>query len=207
MSKAFDRGLGWAYRPASMRKVGGFLFTLALLAAPAFAQLGGSDPSEDAAPEDGSGIDAEVTGLSDGEKRDRAEKMLSDGRAALARGSTVLAEARAAKDVVQLNCVNEKLTQVKGLQKLSEEASVKMYDAMSGGLTEEINHQFTKISVASEKIAVLRAEIEQCVGEASVYSGETEVEFKDEGDGSKGDPTKTPPANPAPEMPPVSSTF
>lgn len=207
MSKAFDRGLGWAYRPASMRKVGGFLFTLALLGAPAFAQLEGSEEADAAADALGSAADAEASGLSNAEKGERSEKMLQDGRAAVARGSTVLSEARAAKDVVQLNCVNEKLTQVKGLLALSEKASIKMYDSMSAGLETEANHEYTKISVAAEKIRSLRSEIEQCVGESSVYTGDTDVEFTDEGEGPKGDPTKTPPPNPAPEMPPVSSTF
>lgn len=206
MSKTFDSGLGWAYRPASMRKVGGFLFTLALLGAPAFAQLGDSDGSEDQGVGPGS-EDAEITGLSDEEKRSKAEGMLQDGRAALSRGSTVLAEARAAKDVVQLNCVNEKLTQIKGLLKLSEDASVRMYDGMAGGLGDVVNHEFTKMSVAHQKIGVLRAELDQCVGESSVYTGETEVDVVVDDEGQQADPTKTRPPQAAPEMPPVSSTF
>lgn len=208
MSKLFDSRLAWAYRPASMRKVGGFLFTLALLGAPAFAQLGGSGAGNDeAAPAGGSDDDAEVSGLSDDEKREKAEAMLQDNRAALARGSTVLAEARAAKDVVQLNCVNEKLTQIKGLLKISEEGSAHMYEGIASGLADVVNHEFTKLSVAHQKVAVLRAELDQCVGESSVYTGETEVDVVVDEEGQQTDPTKTPPAEPAPEMPAVSSTF
>ena len=209
MSKLFDRGLAWAYRRASMRIVGGFLITLALLGAPAFAQLGGSGAT---APEGtsgggGSDEDSEVTGLSNEEKTQKAESMLLDGRAALTRATAVHVQARSANDIVQLNCVREKRTQIKGLLKISEKASEEMYEAIAGNLTDLINHHFTKLSVAHQKIRVLRAELEQCVGEASVYTGDTEVDVEADEEGQKTDPTKSPPADPDPSMPAVGTTF
>jgi hypothetical protein len=82
-----------------------------------------------------------------------------------------------------------------------------MYEAIAGGLTDVINHEFTKLSVAHQKVGVLRAELDQCVGESSVYTGETEVDVVVDDEGQQADPTKTQPPEPAPEMPAVSSTF
>jgi hypothetical protein len=82
-----------------------------------------------------------------------------------------------------------------------------MYEGIAGGLADVVNHEFTKMSVAHQKVAVLRAELDQCVGEASVYTGETEINVVVDEEGQRPDPTKTPPPPPAPEMPAVSSTF
>jgi hypothetical protein len=145
--------------------------------------------------------------LSTSEKQGRAERMLGEMRDALRRVTEILGEARASKDIVQLNCVNEKLTQVKGLLRISEDASVKMYDAIASGAQDVINHEFTKISVAHQKTVILRAEAEQCVGELSVYTGETEVTVEIDPDISDRDPTDPDSPPPGPEVPPVASGF
>ena len=42
-----------------------------------------------------------------------------------------LEEAREERDVIKLNCVNEKLTAIKGLLKISEQADVSMQEALA----------------------------------------------------------------------------
>ena len=42
-----------------------------------------------------------------------------------------LEEARNTKDVVKLNCVNEKLTQIKGLLRISEQSDVQLQEAVA----------------------------------------------------------------------------
>jgi hypothetical protein len=150
--------------------------------------------------------DVDASKVSKGEKQSRADKMLGDQRAALQRGSDLLNEARGAKDIVQLNCVNEKLTQIKGLLKLSEQASTAMYDSMAatnGG--EQVNHEFTKIVVAHGRSQQLRAEAEQCVGERSVYTGDTEVDVEIDEDIPANDPTLPIAPPPGPTTSPVAS--
>jgi len=139
--------------------------------------------------------------------RDRRDALLGEMRDALRRVTEILGEARASKDIVQLNCVNEKLTQVKGLLRISEDASVKMYDAVASNTMDVINHEFTKISVAHQKTIILRAEAEQCVGELSVYTGETEVTVEIDPDISDRDPTQPDSPPIGPEVPPVASGF
>lgn len=143
------------------------------------------------------------------DKREKVESKLVDQRSTLGRVVQILAEARSTKDIVQLNCVNEKLIQVKGLLKISEKASLEMYEAIASGADDLINHEYTKVVVAHQKSQVLRAEAEQCVGESSIYSGDTDVDVEiDSDDGSGGgDPTTDAAPPPGPAVPPVSSTF
>lgn len=141
------------------------------------------------------------------QKRDRSERMLTEQRGSLARGVDLLQQARAAKDIVQMNCVNEKLTQIKGLLRLSEQASVLMFDAMAKGTEDVVNHEFSKIAVAHQKSMLLRAEAEQCVGELSIYTGDTEVTVEIDETIPVTDPTQPIPPPPGPDVPPVASGF
>ena len=93
-----------------------------------------------------------------------------------------LEEARDEKDIVKLNCVNEKLTNVKGLLKISEDGDVKMQEALARRNSEEAAHEYEKIAVARTKCEQLFAESEACVGELAVYAGDTQVEVVVEGE-------------------------
>lgn len=139
------------------------------------------------------------------EKQSKVEGMLAEQRKILARVTNLLKEARAAKDIVQLNCVNEKLTQIKGLLKISENASVKMYEAIANAQDDVINHEFTKITVAHQRGVSLGAEAEQCVGEIAVYTGQTEVSVEIDEDVTEYDPTEPPGSVLPPVVPPVAS--
>jgi hypothetical protein len=73
-------------------------------------------------------------------------------------------QARNEKDVVKLNCVNEKLTQMKALLKVGEQADAALRDfaaTRSGGGDAE----FSKIAIARTKVEALRRDAEQCIGQ------------------------------------------
>jgi hypothetical protein len=226
MAKAFDTKFAWVYLARPMRVAAGIM-TIALAVVPINHVEAQSETAKDAKSVDESNVktereDAQRTDrlpsladvdvanaqqLSTPEKQARSEKMLGEMRDGLRRVTEILGEARASKDIVQLNCVNEKLTQVKGLLRISEDASVKMYDAVASATQDVINHEFTKISVAHQKTVILRAEAEQCVGELSVYTGETEVTVEIDPDISDRDPTEPDSPPIGPEVPPVASGF
>jgi hypothetical protein len=84
-----------------------------------------------------------------------------------------LKKARANKDIIQLNCVNEKLTQVKGLLRISEQARASLGEAMGQRDFDLVDHEFTKVSIAAMRIDNLRLQVEGCVGELSQYTGST----------------------------------
>ncbi|MBC7793782.1 MAG: hypothetical protein H7Z43_08740 [Clostridia bacterium] len=87
-----------------------------------------------------------------------------------------LEEAREKRDVIKLNCVNEKLTAVKGLLKVSEQADVTMQEALARRDEEAGRYEYDKVSIARGRVDALLGESEACVGELSVYAGDTVVE-------------------------------
>lgn len=145
--------------------------------------------------------------ISTQDKQTNVEKMLSEMRAALRRVTELLAEARRNKDVVQMNCLNSKLLQVKGLLRIAEDAAVKMYDAVPANAQDVINHEYTIISVAHQKVRTLKTDAEGCVGELGVYSGDTEINVLVDANVSDRDPTEPilPPSGPI--VPPFGSAF
>src|SRR5215813_11947703 len=151
MAGPFDFKLGPTYTTRPMRWMVGTVVVAALAAVPLVVHGQGeptpqgqqtetgkpetganAKPSDKAAPAPsattGGDLDiGDVSKLSNEEKQARAEKSLVDIRDALKRVTAILSEARTQKDIVQLNCVNEKLTQIKGLLRISEDASSRMY--------------------------------------------------------------------------------
>lgn len=117
-----------------------------------------------------------------------------------------LEEARNTKDVVKLNCVNEKLTQIKGLLRISEQSDVQLQEAVARKETATAEHEFTKVTIARSKVDQLRAEAEQCIGQLAFRTDENlsvEVDIPDYL--PAGDPTQTQPPTPIDSRPPPAS--
>ncbi len=124
------------------------------------------------------------------EKIRKSSESLAAMRQALKDVLTKLEEARSSKDVVKLNCVNEKLTQVKGLLRISELADVAMQEAIAKKEDSSALHEFTKTSIASSKVTQLRAEAEQCLGQLAFRTDENLISVVEEPeDLPKGDVT------------------
>ena len=118
----------------------------------------------------------------DAEKAGRSREHLERMREILTKVLKHLEDAREERDVIKLNCVNEKLTAVKGLLKISEQADVAMQEALARRNPEVAQHEYEKIAIASSKCEQLFAESEACVGELAVYAGDTQVEVEIEGE-------------------------
>lgn len=176
---------------------------VAALVAPsgAFGQEG--PPLSDApAPKPGLELQLE-TGeqLPDPEKITRSRDHLGAMRQALSTVLAKLEEARDSKDVIKLNCVNEKLTQVKGLLKISENAGIALEEAVARRESDVAQHEYQRISIARQKVDQLRTESEECIGEIVIGLDEegTIVEVEEPEDLTEVDPTKPEPA-PIPVM-------
>ena len=76
-----------------------------------------------------------------------------------------LEEARNSRDVVTLNYVNEKLTQIKGLLRISEQSDIDLQEAIARRDHLAASHAFEKISIAHRKVVQLRDESDQFVGQ------------------------------------------
>ncbi len=85
---------------------------------------------------------------------------------------TLLEETREQeKDLLKLNCINEKLAAIKGFLKVSEQSATKLQET---GDKESAVHQFSLITIASQKVQNLGVEAQSCAGEVLRYSGNTE---------------------------------
>jgi hypothetical protein len=142
----------------------------------------------------------------DGQKLERSTKALAAMREVLRDVLGKLEEARRAKDVVKLNCVNEKLTQIKGLLRISEQADVALQEAVSQGENTSSEHEYTKVMIAQQKVAQLRAEAEQCIGQLAFRTDENlSVEVEEPRNLPGGDPTQPAPIQDILIRPPPSS--
>lgn len=116
--------------------------------------------------------------LTDAEKVAKASEHVVKMKAAMKNVLQRVEDARNEKDVVKLNCVNEKLTQVKGLLKVAEQADVALSEAVARK-DDSADTEFQKISMARAKVDQLRGEADQCIGQlAYVVSSETTVEVE-----------------------------
>ncbi len=90
------------------------------------------------------------------------------------------------KDLLKLNCINEKLSAIKGFLKVSEQSMLKMRESSD---KESIGHQFSLVSIAGSKVQNLGVEAQSCAGEVLRYSGNTEVIFEIDPNIAQIDPT------------------
>ena len=84
--------------------------------------------------------------------------------------------ARKQKDVIKLNCINDKYLQIKSLLNISDEAASRLDVAILGKDEEGRYHEFTKFTISVEKVKALRGEADACVGEELTYLGDTIVD-------------------------------
>ncbi len=134
--------------------------------------------------------------VKDPDKLERSAKALGTMREVLREVLEKLEEARRTKDVVKLNCVNEKLTQIKGLLRISETADVALQEAVTRKDSTSGEHEYTKVMIANQKVAQLRSETEECIGQLAFRTDENlSVEVEEPRDLPGGDPTR-PPAPP-----------
>ena len=148
-----------------------------------------------------------TSGLSDKQKLEQAEDHLNRMKQVLKQVIGRLEEARNEKDIVRLNCVNEKLTQIKGLLKVSEQADIALQEAVARH-DEAADTEFQKIGIARAKVDQLRAEVEECIGQlAFAVDEKTIVEVEQPKDLPDQDLTSREPPQPVVSRPPPASAY
>jgi TolA-binding protein len=141
------------------------------------------------------------------QKLDQAEDHLDRMRLLVKQVAGRLEDARKEKDIVKLNCVNEKLAQIKGLLKVSEQAKVAAQQAVARR-DESAEGDFQKVGVAREKADKLRSEAEECVGQlAFAVDQKTIVEVEQPTDLPDQDKVTGEPPPPILSRPPPASLF
>ena len=128
-----------------------------------------------------------ASGLTGPEQVAKAETLVQKMKDHLRKGFQLLEQARNEKDIVKLNAINEKLSSMKGLLKISEAAFVALQEAVARRDKETADHEYTKIAIAAQKVETLALEAEGAVGDSLHYTGDTRVEVTAEGMAAEGD--------------------
>lgn len=84
-------------------------------------------------------------------------------------------KARQEKDVIKLNCINDKLLQLKAMRNRIEEAKGEFVTASDD---DERSHQFSLITVSAENIRTLKEEAQACAGEGELYGLESKSSWQ-----------------------------
>jgi hypothetical protein len=107
----------------------------------------------------------------------QGQEYLTSMRNSLTKGLDELKEAREAKDAVQLTCVNEQVTAMKGLLRVSEDAIVALQESLSTNDSERARYEFRKIHVSKRKMDDLLQAAVNCAGAESTETN-TSVELE-----------------------------
>lgn len=124
-------------------------------------------------------VDEDIDSLSGQQQLNRGKRKISDMKKALGQTNALLDEARKKeRDILKINCINDKLAAIKGFLKVAEQSYVKLKDADSQADSEELNHHYTLISISDQKIDKLHEEARLCAGEVERYAKGTKVDVE-----------------------------
>jgi hypothetical protein len=137
------------------------------------------------------------------QSKDYYKKMLETQK----RIQQLQSKAKKDKDVVKLNCVNDKLTQVRGHMTVTDQSMASLTADIARSDDAARQHQFTRLTILYQKVVTLGTEAEQCIGEDVSYVGATRVDVEVDPSIPVTDPTQ--PDLPLPDVtrPPEASPF
>ena len=133
----------------------------------------------------------EASQLSNAKKSERGQTAVDRIKGTLTYAIQKKDAAKESKDIIQINCVNETLGDLRGQLLIANKAYQALQDALQAGDQELIDHEFTKITVAEMRADSFRADVEGCIGEASMYTGRTVVDLKIDDDIRSDNPAET----------------
>ena len=142
---------------------------------------GADAPGDD--PTGAMGVDVDVSfkktaNISTSEMIDTGKGYIDNLQQALSRIVQLQEVAKKAGDVIKLNCVNDKLLQIKELLNIAEGALTNITEAIARNDEDERYHQFSRLTIAHQKGEQVRQEAENCIGEDLVYVGDTEIDME-----------------------------
>ncbi len=115
--------------------------------------------------------------LSPNQEEERSGQLLEKMKDTVEKVQKLVEQAHDEKDILKLNCANEKLAQVGGLYKIAQQAVVDLKDAVAHHEEDAANHSYAKLSITVRKVGQLRQDAQQCIGQLAFYNDEkTSVE-------------------------------
>jgi hypothetical protein len=111
------------------------------------------------------------------------------------------------KDILKLNCVNDKLNGVRGHLLVADNSMSTLNAAQQRGDTGARDHEFTRLTILYQKVLVLGTEAENCIGEDVNYVGATKVDVDIDPSVPSDDPTEPQLPLPEPTRPAEATPF
>lgn len=115
--------------------------------------------------------------VSPAEMKANSETMITEMKGFLERVIALQQIARKQKDVIKLNCVNDRLLMMKKLLNIGESARNDLVEAIAAQDEDDRYHHYGKIVISKERTGALRDEAEACIGEELIFLGPTQVDI------------------------------
>ena len=192
-----------------MRQIKRLVAGTVLLSSSVFAQ----SPSAPTAPPGAPAPEAtdisvgQAPTLSVQEMNTQAREYQQNMASVLKRIHTLEETARKQKDIIKLNCVINKQVEAKVNASIADQAMASLQENVARGDEGGRTHEFTRLTIINQKISVLGAEAENCIGEDLSFVGATRVDLDIDPNIPRDDPTQ--PAVPTTpiERPPAASIY
>ena len=98
-------------------------------------------------------------------------------------------EAKRQKDIIRLNCVTDKLVQARVNANIAEQSMASLQEGVAKNDEGSETHEFTRLTIVNQKVTVLGAEAENCIGEDLSFVGATRVDIEVDPNIPQYDPT------------------
>jgi hypothetical protein len=110
----------------------------------------------------------------------------------LKRIQTLQDQSKRDKDIIRLNCVTDKLVQVRVNASIADQSMASLQEAMTRADEGQRTHEFTRLTIVNQKVLVLGAEAENCIGEDLSFVGSTRIDVEIDPNIPQYDPTQPP---------------
>jgi hypothetical protein len=149
----------------------------------------------------------QVANLTPQEMLDQGQDDLKQMQKGLQRVVQLQELARKQNDIIKLNCVNDKLVQIKAAINIAETSMTDLHEAIARNDDGARQHAFTKLTITNQKVQVLVTEAENCIGSDLSFVGATQVDVEIDPNIPTEDPTQPPIPVPPTDRPPLASPF
>ena len=99
-------------------------------------------------------------------------------------------EAKRQKDIIRLNCVTDKLVQARVNENIAEQSMAALQENVAKNDVGGQTHEFTRLTIVNQKVTVVGAEAENCIGEDLSFVGATRVDVEVDQNIPQYDPTQ-----------------
>ena len=168
------------------------LLTAALLASAVIAHGGAGAAQNAAAPNQADIAVKQRSNLTPQEMVKAGKDYFKNMNDTVKRITDLQNQSKRQKDIIRLNCVTDKVVQVRVNINIADQSMASLQEAVTradeGGRT----HEFTRLTIINQKVAVLGAEAENCIGEDLSFVGATRVDVELDPNIPQYDPTQPP---------------